>query len=70
MTLAANFATSTTGVVDTGCQLHRSQITTGINDTSTKNWEQYQTADTLKVHKIEIFFCFDFEICIITLLVM
>jgi hypothetical protein len=48
MTLAANFATSTTGVVDTGCQLHQWQITTGINDTSSKNWEQYQTADTLK----------------------
>jgi hypothetical protein len=26
--------------------------------------------DFLKVHKIEIFFCFDFEICIISLLVM
>ncbi len=26
--------------------------------------------DTLKVHKIEIFFGFDFEICIISLLVM
>ncbi len=25
---------------------------------------------SLKVHKIEIFFCFDFEICIISLLVM
>jgi hypothetical protein len=37
MTLAANFATSTTGVVDTGCQLHRWQITTGFNDTSGKN---------------------------------
>jgi hypothetical protein len=26
--------------------------------------------ENLKVHKIEIFFGFDFEICIITLLVM
>jgi hypothetical protein len=32
MTPAANFATVTTGVVDTGC----------------KYWEHYQTADTLK----------------------
>ncbi len=28
------------------------------------------TCLSLKVHKIEIFFCFDFEICIISLLVM
>jgi hypothetical protein len=29
-----------------------------------------ETSSTLKVHKIEIFFGFDFEICIISLLVM
>ncbi len=30
----------------------------------------FKATRTLKVHKIEIFFGFDFEICIISLLVM
>ncbi len=30
----------------------------------------YTIVNTLKVHKIEIFFGFDFEICIISLLFM
>ncbi len=65
------------GINDTG-----GKFATGINntsfatsfasvvDTGGKYWEQYQTAETLKVHKIEIFFGFDFEMCIISLLVM
>jgi hypothetical protein len=32
--------------------------------------EMVGDGDNLKVHKIEIFFGFDFEICIISLLVM
>jgi hypothetical protein len=34
------------------------------------NGEQKHSEPTLKVRKIEIFFGFDFEICIISLLVM
>jgi hypothetical protein len=42
-TWAANFATSFTSVVDTN-----GKFATGFNDTSGKQWEQYQAADTLK----------------------
>jgi hypothetical protein len=37
-TLAANFATSSTG----------GKFATGVNDTGGKQWDQYQTADNLK----------------------
>jgi hypothetical protein len=43
MTTAANFATSSAGVVDTG-----GNCATGTNNTGGKQWEQYQTADNLK----------------------
>ncbi len=44
MTLGANFATSSAGVVDTHVEVaNRCQ-----KDTSGKYWEQYQTPDTLK----------------------
>ncbi len=33
-------------------------------------WEGFDESAPLKVHKIEIFFGFDFEICIISFLVM
>jgi hypothetical protein len=39
-TLAATFATSFTIVFDT--------VAAGVNDTSGKQWEQYQAAATLK----------------------
>jgi hypothetical protein len=38
------------------------------NPTTSK--AQFRSERVLKVHKIEIFFGFDFEICIISLLVM
>jgi hypothetical protein len=43
MTPAANFATSSAGVVDTG-----GKFATGVNDTGGKQWEQYQPAGNLK----------------------
>jgi hypothetical protein len=43
MTPAANFATSFAIVVYTG-----GKFATGGNDTGGKEWEQYQTAETLK----------------------
>jgi hypothetical protein len=43
MTPAANFTTSFTSVVDT-C----GKFATGINNTSGKQWKQYQAAATLK----------------------
>ncbi len=36
------FATNTASVVDTCCK-----FATGVNDTGGKEWEHYQTADTL-----------------------
>jgi hypothetical protein len=40
-TLAANFATSFTSVVDTD-----GKFAIGVNDNGGKQWEQYQAADT------------------------
>jgi hypothetical protein len=53
-TQAANFATSSAGVVDTGDKFATGvsdtgrKFATGINNTDGKQWEQYQTADNLK----------------------
>jgi hypothetical protein len=53
-TMAANFATSSAGVVDTGGKFATgvndtgSKFATGVNDAGGKQWEQYQTADNLK----------------------
>jgi hypothetical protein len=47
-TLAANFATSFTRVVDTGGNDTGGKFAAGVNDTGSKQWEQYQAADTLK----------------------
>jgi hypothetical protein len=53
-TPAANFATNTTGVVDTGGNFATgvndtgSKFATGVDDTGGKQWEQYQAADTLQ----------------------
>ncbi len=44
-------------------------ITVMINRALSKAHSTF-TQNVLKVHKIEIFFGFDFEICIISLLVM
>ncbi len=41
-----------------------------IKTTGTVIVSSYLVQDVLKVHKIKIFFGFDFEICIISLLVM
>jgi hypothetical protein len=52
--LAANFATSSTSVVDTGDKFTTGfnntggKLATGVNNTNGKQWEQYQTADNLK----------------------
>jgi hypothetical protein len=41
--MSTNFATSSTGVVDTG-----GKFANGVNNAGGKQWEQYQTADNLK----------------------
>ncbi len=51
-------------------QKRRDEICLQSFETDVWNMPIYvQTKDNLKVHKIEIFFGFDFEICIISLLV-
>jgi hypothetical protein len=53
-TPAANFATSSASVVDTGGKFATGvydtggKFATGVNDTCGKKWEQYQSAETLK----------------------
>ncbi len=52
-TSAADFASSSACVVDTGGKfatgvVDTSVIDTGVNDAGGKQWEQYQTADNLK----------------------
>jgi hypothetical protein len=55
--------------IDHMCHWHQKQVACPCQQHEMKNCSDGHY-NTLKVHKIEIFFGFDFEICIISLLVM